>query len=121
MNDDELLQVMCESYWNAAPSIANSMRSMLELLHAHGYRRCAEGQKVTQYCSAWEQSDKACRDLTEKVIPNIRERAEKAEAEVERLRNGRSILLAEIEMLRERIGNIIDPNDYGKGIWTRND
>ena len=42
-------------------------------------------------------------------------------AEVERLRNGRSILLAEIEMLRERIGNIIDPNDYGKGIWTRND
>ena len=42
------------------------MRSILELLHANGYRRCAEGQRVTQWC----------------------DRAEKAEAEVERLRKG---------------------------------
>ena len=61
---DELLQAMCEAYWKAAPGITSSMRNILELLHANGYRRCAEGQRVTQWC----------------------DRAEKAEAEVERLR-----------------------------------
>lgn len=87
---DELLQAM----WGAYTSVSDprpfrahdAMRAVLDVLHSNGYRRCAEGQAVTQYCSAWEQADKACRDLTEKVIPNIRERAEKAEAEVERLR-----------------------------------
>ena len=204
---DELLRAMADAYFSASgPSDVHfglemaAMRAVLDVLHANGYRRCAEGQKVTQYCSAWAQANKACRDLTEKVIPNIRERAEKAEAEVERLRaerdddrrrdygysqqtvdaitrereqlraeverlraeldeiasvlpgvaymdppdggspsiaeqvgrmradldrtaaeverlrNGRAILMEEIEMLRERVGNAIDSNDYRSGI-----
>ena len=64
MSEKELLHAMCEAYWKAAPGITNSMRNILELLHANGYRRCAEGQRTTQWC----------------------DRAEKAEAEVERLR-----------------------------------
>lgn len=106
---DELLQAM----WGAYTSVSDprpfrahdAMRAVLDVLHSNGYRRCAEGQAVTQYCSAWEQADKACRDLIEKVIPNIRERAEKAEAEVERLR-------ADAERYLWLIDNI-DPADAG--------
>lgn len=103
MSEEELLDAMCQAYWKAGPGIRISMRSILELLHQAGYRRCAEGQRVTQYCSAWEQADKACRDLTEKVLPNIRARAEKAEAEVERLRAG--ILAAMRRMERNGMGD----------------
>ena len=98
MSETELLQAMMKAYWETSKSGTDAMRAVLGVLHANGYRRCAEGQKVTQYCSAWEQSDKACRDLTEKVIPNIRERAEKAEAE-------RDALRAEVERLRADYGN----------------
>lgn len=99
------------------------------------------------YCADWDGHDtpeKYRRVLDRSTMPNaraekaeaeyariagdyseeasyLRKRAEQAEAEVERLMEGRAALMAEIEMLRERIGNILDPNDYGKGIWTRND
>jgi len=46
-----------------------AMRAVLAVLHANGYRRCAEGQRTTQWC----------------------DRAEKAEAEVERLRADRGL------------------------------
>lgn len=78
MSEKELLNGMCEAYWKATPGITSSMRNILKFLHANGYRRCAEGQAVTQYCSAWAQADKACRELYE--------RAERAEAEVAELR-----------------------------------
>ena len=83
---DELLHAMCEAYWKAAPGITNSMRNILELLHANGYRRCAEGQRVTQWC----------------------DRAEKAEAEVERLR-------AELDEIASVLPGVayMDPPDGG--------
>jgi len=55
MSEEELLDAMCQAYWKAGPGIRNPMRSILELLHAHGYRRCAEGQKVTQWCAEAER------------------------------------------------------------------
>ena len=49
-------------------------------------------------------------------LRKLHDEIERLRAEVERLREGRDALMAEIEMLRERVGNILDPNDYGKGI-----
>ena len=67
--DEMMMHAMRDAYAYAAKMRAGSlpqepMRAVLDLLHANGYRRCAEGQRTTQWC----------------------DRAEKAEAEVERLR-----------------------------------
>lgn len=107
MSDTKNITGRMRAAFVATPVGDDRWQAVLDILHANGYRRCAEGQAVTQYCSAWAQADKACRNLTEKVIPNIRERAEKAEAEVERLReaanfaaNAADGFRAELEQLR---------------------
>lgn len=63
---DELLQAMWDAFQRheLTGHTDSPMVAVLAVLHANGYRRCAEGQKVTQWC----------------------DRANKAEAEVERLR-----------------------------------
>ena len=61
---DELLQAMWDAFTKTGDNDFESMRAVLDVLHAHGYRRCAEGQRVTQWC----------------------DRAEKAEAEVNEFR-----------------------------------
>jgi hypothetical protein len=71
---DELLQAMWDAYKHPQGHLA-SMRAVLDVLHAHGYRRCAEGQRTTQWCGRLA-------DMSRPIL----ERAEKAEAEVERLR-----------------------------------
>lgn len=59
---------------------------------------------------AWKESDKACRDLTEKVIPNIREQLESAEKERDDVAQqlvqaelGKQKLNAECDALRAKI------------------
>lgn len=64
-NNDELLQAMMAVWVKHPGGMTQAMAAILDFLHANGYRRCAEGQRTTQWC----------------------ERAEKAEAEVERLRS----------------------------------
>ena len=50
--------------------------------------------------TAWKETDKACRDLTEKVIPNLRESLESAEKE-------RDALRAKIERMDEAMESLL--------------
>jgi hypothetical protein len=54
---DELLHAMFNvgACWKAGTGITSSMRAVLDLLHANGYRRCAEGQRTTQWCAEVER------------------------------------------------------------------
>lgn len=53
--------------------------------------------------SACKEADKSCHDLTEKVIPNIREQLESAEKERDALRALGDILRSEISELRAKV------------------
>ena len=55
MSDDELLHNMSRAFWASNGGSDNSMRAVLDVLHAHGYRRCAEGRAVTQWCAEAER------------------------------------------------------------------
>ena len=54
---DELLQAMWDAFTAAydGDSKLESGRAVLDVLHANGYRRCAEGQAVTQWCAEAER------------------------------------------------------------------
>lgn len=115
MSEQELLQTMLDAYFSASgPSDIpfglemSAMRAVLDVLHAHGYRRCAEGQGATQWCAEVERVRANLKALEDEHIAyaddvgdalgqgeyeplltcarRVMARAEKAEAEVERLR-----------------------------------
>ena len=48
--------------------------------------------------TAWKEADKACRDLTEKVIPNLRESLEAAEKRTAKLEERCAVLTASLRL-----------------------
>ena len=62
--------------------------------------------------STWKEVDKSCWDLTEKVIPNIREQLESAEEERDRYWRAYSEWIAKTEWVQEEIGSGALPAKY---------
>jgi len=65
MSEQELLQAMWRVFGDACldsarkgldANLSDAMRAVLDVLHANGYRRCAEGQRVTQWCDRAEEA-----------------------------------------------------------------
>jgi hypothetical protein len=101
--DDMMIHAMRDAYAHAAKMRAGSlprepMRAVLDVLHANGYRRCAERQRTTQWCGEVERLRKM-RDGLGAACSLSAARAEKAEAEVERLRD--SLARARLDAFRE--------------------
>jgi len=59
--DDELLQAMWGAFQRheLTGHTDSPMVAVLDVLHKAGYRRCAEGQKVTQWCAEVEKAQAA--------------------------------------------------------------
>jgi hypothetical protein len=109
------LQAMMKAYWETSKSGTDAMRAVLDVLHAHGYRRCAEGQRTTQWCERANKAEAMIARLTgdlaganrECEVRNQRElgymaRAESAEAEAGRLRKMRDGLGAACDLSAAR-------------------
>lgn len=86
MSEQELLQAMAQAYRQQPAMVPEfAMRAVLNILHAHGYRRCAEGQGVTQWCERANKAEAALANLQGDYTEEtgyLRSRAEAAEAEV---------------------------------------
>lgn len=85
MSEQELLQAMSAAFGDADGDRTESMRAVLDVLHANGYRRCAEGQGMTQSCLLAEDANAAQRAAENDLAKYIAWCA-MAEAEVEWLR-----------------------------------
>ena len=70
IDTDKLRQVAADCFWPTSPVSINTIIDRLETAQ-----------------TAWKNADKSCYDLTEKVIPNLREQLEAAEKERDALRN----------------------------------
>lgn len=110
---NELRKVIADCYWPTSPVAINKILDRLE-----------------EARTAWKEADKACRDLTEKVIPNLRESLEAAEKDIalkERVIDAlgselnavakerdamRAMLRAALDVLEEVKGNINPERGY---------
>ena len=110
MSDTKNITGRMRATFVATPVGDDRWQAVLDVLHANGYRRCAEGQRVTQWCdraekseaevarlqardeewqrkaSAWMASPEAAQRLD--GYRELAQRLNAAEAEVERLRKG---------------------------------
>ena len=113
MSDIENIKGRMRAAFATTPLTDDKWQAVLDVLHAHGYRRCAEGQGVTQWCDRANKAEAVIARLTgdlaganrECEVRNQRElgymaRAQSAEAEVERLR-------AENETLRLLVDTVM--------------
>lgn len=95
MSDTENMKGRMRAAFATTPLGDDRWQAVLDVLHANGYRRCAEGQRTTQWCGE-----------VEKLREHVREREllhaqslDAAVAEVERLRAANAQLVAELESI----------------------
>jgi len=78
MSDIENIKGRMRAAFATTPLTDDKWQAVLDILHANGYRRCAEGQRTTQWCGEVEK----LRHDIERHIDSLA----KTEAEVERLK-----------------------------------
>lgn len=140
--DDELLQAMWDEYTKTHPRDDRmiAMRAVLDVLHKAGYRRCAEGQGAAMQGTHWDDCWKSGPEHYECAAGEVerlraghereakalcesgnywRDRAEKAEAERDALRERTDRAEAELAVLRNnQLGPVPEGPLKALGAWV---
>lgn len=132
MNDTKNITGRMRAAFVTTPPGDDRWQAVLDVLHANGYRRCAEGQRTTQWCDRANKAEAMIARLTGDLRGANREcevrqerelgylaRAESAEAEVKRMQEyirERELIhaqsldaaVAEVERLRSALETLVN-------------
>ena len=84
MSDIENIKGRMRAAFATTPLTDDKWQAVLDILHANGYRRCAEGQRTTQWCGEVERLRHDIERHMQRCLQVVREHLEAQQARPDR-------------------------------------